>query len=129
MKSDELKPCPFCGGPGGVGEGHDGEWTAYCESECPADPAVYGNGRAKAIEAWNTRASGWIPVAERLPTEADMHHDEIWAWWPDEEPKRVAYQEGEWHDMADLLDGGFYPLKPPKYWRKIDLPPPPEDKP
>lgn len=60
--SEELKPCPFCGGdpitefactPDG-----DGAYFVHCQHEdCPAWPNTQGDTEAEAIAAWNHRQS------------------------------------------------------------------------
>ncbi len=65
--TEELKPCPFCGGNETVSSVNN----AYVEyAECmtcgatgPDVVVVSGDARA----AWNRRTSGWISVEERLP--------------------------------------------------------------
>lgn len=73
----KIKNCPFCGGEGAVSE-HATGCMVRCK-ECGArifkdvftpDMKTPMRGmvlRQAAINAWNTRASGWIPVSERLP--------------------------------------------------------------
>ena len=61
--TDELKPCPFCGGPAEVRKGtcaRRDAWTACCaetvDVDCcgSADPTYFTE--ADAIAAWNRRA-------------------------------------------------------------------------
>lgn len=72
---DELKNCPFCGGrntyiddyttPVGI------RWRVVC-LDCMA---MVDDGceqqKYRAIEAWNRRADGWIPIANGLPNIED----------------------------------------------------------
>ena len=52
--SEELKPCPFCGGPADVMT--FGEKNQYCTISCCACHAkINRNGKAIAIRDWNTR--------------------------------------------------------------------------
>jgi len=51
--SEELKACPFCGGPGKVGLIVS---TVSCKN-CGARAGEYSVG-SKAIVAWNTRVRG-----------------------------------------------------------------------
>lgn len=61
---DELKPCPFCGGDR-VKVTKPTMWQAWC-MDCKAIGAARLT-EQEAAEAWNTRASGWIPCSERTP--------------------------------------------------------------
>ena len=69
----ELKRCPFCGGESvllnssrEIPEESAVFWV-YCKN-CSATSMTYDK-REEAIECWNTRTPGWIPVEERLPEE------------------------------------------------------------
>lgn len=57
--SEELKPCPFCGCENIQRVGFD---TALCPS-CDA---------SHQENKWNTRATGWISVDDRLPDVGDL---------------------------------------------------------
>lgn len=59
--ADELKPCPFCGGPAGISYRRTREkWSVFCTLDAPeCDVAPETRGffeRADAITAWNRRA-------------------------------------------------------------------------
>lgn len=65
----DLLPCPFCGGSATIidgkmvkGHGCYVECTDCHVSifRCPDAPA---DSRSAAIAAWNTRATGWQPIA------------------------------------------------------------------
>lgn len=69
----ELKRCPFCGGESvllnssrEIPEESVVFWV-YCKN-CSATSMTYDK-REEAIECWNTRTPGWIPVEERRPEE------------------------------------------------------------
>ena len=66
---DKLRECPFCGGENVFLE--DG-WNDYNVFQVICKDCVmpYGeiNSKQEAIDAWNTRADGWISVDERLPS-------------------------------------------------------------
>ena len=67
---NELKPCPFCGvnltGKGTVSSGRVYISCINCEAEGPI-----GDDDSEMIEAWNTRASPWIPVNEKPKCNLD----------------------------------------------------------
>lgn len=58
--TQELLPCPFCGGVAGYAETHRNHWHVecfVCGVRHPADVAGELDPRPKLITAWNTRAS------------------------------------------------------------------------
>jgi len=55
--SEELKPCPFCGGDAEVNE-IDDEYLSSC-SECSANLGFFET-EHDAITAWNTRVEKWL---------------------------------------------------------------------
>lgn len=63
MSSEEMKECPFCGGPARIRIFEAGTlddrkgYMPECADECCADDVVYENegGEAAAIAAWNQR--------------------------------------------------------------------------
>lgn len=63
MIPPELKPCPFCGGPGKINESLDlpadipSHVLVYCAGENCITPTIALATRAEAIAAWNRRAS------------------------------------------------------------------------
>lgn len=52
--TNELKPCPFCGGEAYAVDALEKRAHAVCDT-CHASTAYYFS-EAEAIEAWNTRA-------------------------------------------------------------------------
>lgn len=55
--TDELKPCPFCGGEAKI-ERYDSSLTYVkcANSKCPVDPCTMScRSREQAIKIWNTR--------------------------------------------------------------------------
>lgn len=55
--TDELRPCPFCGGPAVVHEYNGGFASIGCGGQCDFKPSAFGFPSVdSAIEVWNTRA-------------------------------------------------------------------------
>jgi hypothetical protein len=48
--TEQLKPCPFCGGKAGI------------VTECGVVECVVCNSYSCSVENWNTRAEGWIHI-------------------------------------------------------------------
>ena len=70
MMSDELKPCPFCGGEAQVQHDYErGEYRVLCFGDkCNLVPSTFFfEKKSRAISAWNTR----IPDLSRLDALAD----------------------------------------------------------
>jgi ssDNA-binding Zn-finger/Zn-ribbon topoisomerase 1 len=102
MSENELKPCPFCGGEAVARSwpSSDGEtWYVGCDddNDCPCEShACFGEDRAEALAAWNTRKgeeqavkaeqSRLLSLAEEIVEESHT----IDAWGVVEELKRRA---------------------------------------
>lgn len=72
--SEELKPCPFCGGEAATKStiyGYGERYEAYC-TKCYIGLDLFES-EEDAIKAWNKRATDWIPVEERLPEESGFY--------------------------------------------------------
>jgi hypothetical protein len=70
MMTIELNPGPHCGGSE-VTLASSVEWFVYCSNPlCDSS----GNTAEEAAKAWNTRASGWLPIetAPRDGTDVDL---------------------------------------------------------
>jgi Lar family restriction alleviation protein len=68
--SDDLKPCPFCGGEPFSFEdyGHSTAWEVGCSnSQCRVEPHVWEKTKDEAIASWNTRTPN--TSAEALTAE------------------------------------------------------------
>ncbi len=69
--SEELKPCPFCGGEAELCQGYDEDGTELCSIHCGTcgmETIRDDRKPAEAITAWNTRPSPWISVTpETMP--------------------------------------------------------------
>ncbi len=68
--SDQLKPCPFCGGKAELWRAH-AERTAWiaCMSKCSVLVSNEHKTDAEAIAAWNHRE---IPAAQPSPDVAEL---------------------------------------------------------
>lgn len=56
--SDELKPCPFCGGPGVWVESREQVMCAWCHvSPCPTRGVDFKSDVMPGAQAWNTRTA------------------------------------------------------------------------
>jgi hypothetical protein len=83
---EDLKPCPFCGGDASIyvdrdltprhgTQVHDVTMWAECTAGCVTYHNIIGDSstleadRETTAELWNTRASQWISVSDRLPEE------------------------------------------------------------
>ena len=53
--SDELKPCPFCGGEAEITKWHEGYFVECKAHHCGGTIGAYKT-EEETIEAWNTRA-------------------------------------------------------------------------
>lgn len=53
--SEELKPCPFCGGEAEITKWHEGYFVECREQSCGGTIGAYKT-EEETIEAWNTRA-------------------------------------------------------------------------
>ena len=52
--SDELKPCPFCGGEAKISTDDDIDYAIYCD-DCPGGIESYSLTTTELIQAWNKR--------------------------------------------------------------------------
>ena len=91
--TEELKPCPFCGGfkatiePVFIESFSTPRFCVIC-SDCGADSQV-DLGQSGAEECWNTR-----PIEDKLRAENERLRA-ILAWYADEENYREEYYEDE----------------------------------
>jgi Lar family restriction alleviation protein len=54
--TDELKPCPFCGGEAVLDNVYDSLWDVACPNEDCMGSIGLQPTRGMAIDAWNRRA-------------------------------------------------------------------------
>lgn len=113
----ELKRCPFCGGESvllnssrEIPEESAVFWV-YCKN-CSATSMTYDK-REEAIECWNTRTPGWIPVEERLPKESEEFNDVY-------DPVTLAVIDTEWHEKSDIVQVTVYDRDEEKYFTCVD---------
>jgi Lar family restriction alleviation protein len=64
--TDQLKPCPFCGGNPTVDAQFGREWWVECD-DCAATTGGMEATKAEAIAAWNRRAVSLVAEAPREP--------------------------------------------------------------
>ncbi len=75
--SDDLKPCPFCGGEPFSFEdyGHSTAWEVGCSnSQCRVEPHVWEKTKDEAIASWNTRTPD--TSIEALTAEREFFEEE-----------------------------------------------------
>lgn len=79
--TEELKPCPFCGGKAEF-ENDNGEWFVFCE-KCGSMTVLFET-KPEAKEAWNTRQIEYAQAAEikRLREALEIYkealHEGLW---------------------------------------------------
>ena len=104
--SDDLKPCPFCGGEPFSFEdyGHSTAWEVGCSnSQCRVEPNVWEKTRDEALASWNTRTpdTGIEALTEQLEAaRADAKEAEAYA---EELEKEIELNEQE----ACMLENDF----------------------
>ena len=101
MAKFNLLPCPFCGSDNvtiAKSKIIDGMFSVGC-IKCNVTTAFYVNEKF-AAEAWNTRASGWIPCSEIKPA-ADSYK---WAVGITSSGRCIAFQE---HNAYENDNGGI----------------------
>ena len=101
--TDNLKPCPFCGGEAEIHRFSDGDFSidVYHEKDCimciDIDGGIFdGDDYEWAIEAWNTRAERTCSVVASY-SPSDMDEDDEWyfafscgheLYWDEREPPK-----------------------------------------
>ncbi len=113
--SDELKPCPFCGGPGylcqipSASGGDRYIWIAKCSAEEGCGVEFLGTSRkVDAIKEWNTRVDTspkWTYCDDVMPEDGlylvtlDSESvlidrwDAVWGnWWQFSNSRVIAWQ-------------------------------------
>lgn len=115
----ELKNCPFCGGIDiDITDDFYG-CHVYCIS-CHAKTKDYWT-KEETIEAWNTRADGWISVKERLPEKNEkvmIYVKNCFGHYYID----IARLEGKKKDIFRNLDVN-YGLEEVAYWQPLPEPP------
>jgi Lar family restriction alleviation protein len=118
--STDLLPCPFCGSPAILIEGHREHWRAQC-SKCGANIGEFFANRSRredqrlATEAWNTRTPD--PEAARL--RETLEDFQIWIYRVLDGEDGANYLEGEgddghdaWFDLGALSERARAALSP-----------------
>lgn len=72
--SEELKPCPFCGGDANT-IGERNWWDVECVY-CGVRTTNEYESEEKAIEAWNTRTKG-VMCNDRQTTKRSIEGDDV----------------------------------------------------
>ncbi len=119
----ELKLCPLCGGENArldcdAERVLNGQYGHFVECNDCFAASGYCKTEEEAIESWNRRANGWIPVEERLP-ESEIealvyspsckkifmafYHKEIWMFTHDHCP--IYEQISYWMPLPGLPEG------------------------
>lgn len=141
----ELKPCPFCGGNAKMFSAKANAagtrfvyWVECNGSMCKCSPKTENYyTKEEAAEAWNKRASDWIPCSERMPDMMADRRPES-AWSDDLKPsddvlcytnfKRqiVAWYSHAYDEWTDVEEDHTYSRDQITHW--MPLPPdPPEE--
>ena len=88
--SDDLKPCPFCGGEPFSFEdyGHSTAWEVGCSnSQCRVEPHVWEKTKDEALASWNTRTPD--TSIEALIAEREFF-EESWVYAADKLAKAMS---------------------------------------
>lgn len=103
--TDTLKCCPFCGSNDSpyldleyYSKNMIEQYQVIC-NECAVATTTFGI-KELAIESWNTRASGWISIKDRLPilNENNSEYkisDQCLVYCPKLESHHVAYYHSD----------------------------------
>lgn len=127
--SEELKPCPFCGGEAAMRWFQDEQhpdiiFVVDCSARCGANTWTTED---NAIAAWNRReeTSRWIPVSERLPendqTVIGTYYDRENQVSVGEVGFSAFYKTWEFGERGISLDYTVTAWRPlPEPWREDD---------
>lgn len=90
--SEQLKPCPFCGGNNVELVNGDISFWINCVDCFTEGPLAEIEEQAK--DKWNTRASTWHPIR----TEADLPKEEYISYLVQVKECPTAHDIQEWHE-------------------------------
>jgi Lar family restriction alleviation protein len=132
--SEELKACPFCGGPARIVQTTKAPWVVAICWKCDASG---GAGSVKdAVESWNNRPTEtalrariaeletdtrWIPVEERLPEPG-----KIVIGWHAYAKKAIQYTftvDTEYPVPGHFVDGDCCFCEDITHWMELHEPP------
>ena len=101
---EDLKPCPFCGGPARLWDQAKGKAVVGCAAGshcCAVTPHIFGT-EAEAITAWNTRPSpardegaGTMEDREEWRSQILIAVLDAMRSWRGHTPERVAIEIAE----------------------------------
>jgi Lar family restriction alleviation protein len=109
--TDQLKPCPFCGGNPTVDAQFGREWWVECD-DCAATTGGMEATKAEAIAAWNRRA---VPLVAEAPREPVAWRD---CWGDPHRTRQAAINSDDSEEPAPLyaaLPASLAPM--PEEWR------------
>lgn len=120
--SEELKPCPFCGGTAiHATEGSTFRWVKMVCRECEASSGEVSTRTATAnVDAWNTRTPSWQPI-ETAPKDGECL---LWVETDNggEVMKLERDSEGRWiYEGEPTYCASFY--LNPTHWMPLPKPP------
>lgn len=105
----------------GSGYHHTSDWNEeYVRGSGVSVVDEIQNAANDAAEQWNTRASQWVSVVDRLPGNAEL------VLLPNNDVGYLNHLNGKWNSLVNENWPGRFLEESPKYWMPFSaLPPPP----
>lgn len=115
MQKIDLLPCPFCGRKPKISKINSQLYQIVCLfSKCPAHlSCVIKKTPEEATQAWNTRASGWIPCSAKLPEVGEP----VLIYEPYNDEMVVASLDCDKTGFSN--DDYWYGLKSVPFWMRL----------